>query len=66
MCRIKYHAETSNLQYAQDQRKRPPEKQKDELDEEEDEQKMREESGLVRTGRFFGGLINDIKRKAPW
>jgi len=24
---------------------------------------MREESGLVRTGKFFGGLIADIKRK---
>jgi sodium bicarbonate transporter 10 len=54
------------LQYAQDQRKRPPEKQKDELDEEEDEIKIREESGLVRSGRLFGGLINDVKRKAPW
>jgi sodium bicarbonate transporter 10 len=27
---------------------------------------LREESGLTRTGRLFGGLINDIKRKAPW
>jgi hypothetical protein len=63
---IKLHAETKNLQYVQDQRKRPPEKQKDELDEEEDEQKMREESGLERSGRLFGGLINDVKRKAPW
>ena len=54
------------MQYAQDQRKRPPEKQKEEVDEEEDEQKMREEAGLLRSGRLFGGLINDIKRKAPW
>ncbi|QQP39967.1 Anion exchange protein, partial [Caligus rogercresseyi] len=23
-------------------------------------------SGLVRSGRFFGGLINDIKRKRPF
>jgi sodium bicarbonate transporter 10 len=50
----------------QDQRKRPPEKQKDEPDEEEDEQKLREESGLSRSGRLFGGLMNDIKRKVPW
>jgi sodium bicarbonate transporter 10 len=50
----------------QDQRKRPPEKQKDEPDEEEDEQKLREESGLERSGRLFGGLINDVKRKVPW
>jgi len=54
------------LQYAQDQRKRPPEKQKDELDGEVDEQKVREDSGLSRSGRLFGGLMNDIKRKAPW
>ncbi len=32
---------------------------------EEEERKLREESGLVRTGRLFGGLINDIKRKTP-
>jgi sodium bicarbonate transporter 10 len=55
-----------NLQYVQDQRKRPPEKQKHEPEEEEDEQKMREEMGLARSGRLFGGLINDIKRKTPW
>ena len=36
------------------------------MDEEEEERKLREEAGLVRTGRFCGGLINDIKRKAPW
>ncbi|XP_071053006.1 sodium-driven chloride bicarbonate exchanger isoform X12 [Onthophagus taurus] len=51
----------------QDSRKRPTtEKPTDEIDEEEEEQKLREESGLSRTGRLFGGLINDIKRKAPW
>ena len=22
--------------------------------------------GLVRTGRLFGGLIDDVKRKLPW
>lgn len=35
------------------------------VNDEEDEAKEREESGLVRTGRLFGGLINDIKRKKP-
>nr|CAD7395487.1 unnamed protein product [Timema poppensis] len=50
---------------SQDQRKRPPEDKK-EPDEEEEEHKMREQSGLTRSGRLFGGLINDIKRKAPW
>lgn len=51
---------------SQDTRKRPPEKPVEEIDEEEEEQKLREESGLARTGRLFGGLMNDIKRKAPW
>ncbi|XP_043467162.1 sodium bicarbonate cotransporter 3 isoform X2 [Leptopilina heterotoma] len=50
-----------------DTRKRPKEeKPKEEVDEEADEQKLREESGLSRTGRLFGGLINDVKRKTPF
>lgn len=36
------------------------------MDNEPDEQKLREESGLSRTGMLFGGLINDVKRKLPW
>ncbi|XP_058802659.1 electroneutral sodium bicarbonate exchanger 1 isoform X2 [Phymastichus coffea] len=52
---------------SQDTRKRPKEeKVKEDIDEEADEQKQREESGLSRTGRLFGGLVNDIKRKAPF
>ncbi|XP_034474730.1 sodium bicarbonate cotransporter 3 isoform X1 [Drosophila innubila] len=51
---------------SQEIRKRPPELPKEEIDEEEEEQRLREESGLSRTGRLFGGLINDFKRKAPW
>ena len=27
---------------------------------------MRQDAGLVRSGRLFGGLINDIKRKKPF
>ena len=27
---------------------------------------MREASGLVRSGRIFGGLIDDLKRKKPF
>ncbi|XP_051158303.1 sodium-driven chloride bicarbonate exchanger isoform X2 [Leptopilina boulardi] len=50
-----------------DTRKRPKEeKPKEEVNEEADEQKLREESGLSRTGRLFGGLINDVKRKTPF
>ncbi|XP_063529700.1 sodium bicarbonate cotransporter 3 isoform X3 [Cydia strobilella] len=52
---------------SQDPRKRPNENNpKEEFDEEEEEQRQREESGLSRTGRLFGGLINDLKRKVPW
>lgn len=31
----------------------------------DDDRRSREASGLVRTGKLFGGLINDIKRKKP-
>ncbi|KAL0894510.1 hypothetical protein ABMA27_013092 [Loxostege sticticalis] len=52
---------------SQDPRKRPNDNNpKEEPDEEEEEQRQREESGLARTGRLFGGLINDLKRKRPW
>lgn len=34
--------------------------------EEEEEARLREEMGLIRTGKIFGGLANDVKRKAPW
>ncbi|XP_046442370.1 electroneutral sodium bicarbonate exchanger 1-like isoform X2 [Daphnia pulex] len=43
-----------------------PEKNKEEVNEEEEESKVRETAGLYRTGRLFGGLINDVKRKVPW
>ncbi|XP_064079112.1 sodium bicarbonate cotransporter 3-like isoform X11 [Macrobrachium nipponense] len=36
------------------------------IDEEEEERRIREEAGLTRTGRLFGGFINDLKRKKPW
>lgn len=48
---------------SQDPRKRPPEKPAEELDEEEEDQRQREEAGLERSGRLFGGLMNDLKRK---
>ncbi|CAG0880209.1 unnamed protein product [Darwinula stevensoni] len=41
-------------------------KPKEKVDEEEEEHKIREENGLVRSGRLFGGLRNDLKRKLPW
>jgi sodium bicarbonate transporter 10 len=37
--------------------------QEDEEDVIDDDRRNREASGLVRTGRLFGGLINDIKRR---
>lgn len=61
----KHVAGFDNLLHFQDPRKRPPEKHIEE-DEEEEERRLREESGLSRSGRLFGGLINDVKRKAPW
>ncbi|XP_015786320.1 sodium-driven chloride bicarbonate exchanger isoform X3 [Tetranychus urticae] len=47
-------------------KKHDPSEPKNIIDEEEEEMKEREASGLKRTGRLFGGLINDVKRKAPW
>lgn len=52
---------------SQDLRKRPPEKPSaKEVNQEEEEQRLREESGLSQTGILFGGLKNDLRRKAPW
>lgn len=54
---------------SQDLRKRPPEKpnKQEKINAEEDEEeKLRHESGLSRTGQLFGGLKNDLKRKSPW
>ena len=39
---------------------------KEEVNEEEEETKMRQKAGLLRSGKLLGGLINDIKRKSPW
>nr|MBE5726458.1 Na[+]-driven anion exchanger 1 [Cucujiformia] len=50
---------------SQDTRRRLP-LEKSTEDEAEQEQKLREEAGLTRSGILFGGLINDLKRKAPW
>ncbi|KYN09741.1 Sodium bicarbonate cotransporter 3 [Trachymyrmex cornetzi] len=62
-----HHFNRSLILRSQEVRKRPKEeKPKEEFDEEADEQKLREESGLSRTGRLFGGLINDVKRKGPF
>ncbi|XP_028966571.1 electroneutral sodium bicarbonate exchanger 1 [Galendromus occidentalis] len=36
------------------------------LNPEEEEEREREESGLKRTGKLWGGLMNDIRRKKPW
>ncbi|XP_042866238.1 sodium-driven chloride bicarbonate exchanger-like isoform X4 [Penaeus japonicus] len=52
---------------SQDSRKTPKKNEPDEvIDEEEEEQKLRDQAGLTRTGRLFGGLVNDLKRKKPW
>jgi sodium bicarbonate transporter 10 len=36
------------------------------VNEEEEAYNLRKEAGLVRSGRLFGGLTADLKRKAPW
>lgn len=51
---------------SQDHRKVAPDQMKEEIDEELEEERERAESGLKRTGRLFGGLMNDVKRKVPW
>lgn len=35
------------------------------LDSDDEEEMERKQNGLVRSGRWFGGLINDVKRKLP-
>lgn len=36
------------------------------IDSDEEEERERAASGLKRSGKWFGGLKNDIKRKIPW
>ena len=50
---------------SQSSRKNPNGQPVNRFTEEELQTKTREEAGLVRSGRIFGGLINDIKRKLP-
>ncbi|PVD39088.1 hypothetical protein C0Q70_01716 [Pomacea canaliculata] len=49
---------------SQDQRKAPPPAAGEEKEEEEEESHC--DPTLQRTGRLFGGLVSDIKRKLPW
>ena len=49
---------------SQDGRKNP-DQPPEILDEDELREKSQVEAGLVRSGRIFGGLIDDIKRKVP-
>lgn len=44
----------------------PADARKDEHDEELEEERLRAESGLARSGRLFGGLLDDLRRKRPW
>ena len=43
-----------------------PAENKSQISEEEQQAKDRDNSGLIRSGGLFGGLLNDIKRKKPW
>ncbi|XP_070186567.1 electroneutral sodium bicarbonate exchanger 1-like isoform X2 [Littorina saxatilis] len=49
---------------SQEQRMAPPPQAGEEKEEEEEESHC--DPTLVRSGRLFGGLITDIKRKLPW
>ncbi|KAK2723290.1 hypothetical protein QYM36_001817 [Artemia franciscana] len=51
---------------SQESRKKPEPLQLEHVDLDKEELEYLQSQGLVRTGRIFGGLINDIKRKAPW
>ena len=54
---------------SQDFRKKPEPKANGDaklVDEEEEEERIRLESGLQRTGVWFGGMKNDIRRKLPF
>ena len=51
---------------SQQPRKNPDKAPEVELDPDGEELRILQEQGLVRTGRLFGGLIDDVKRKAPW
>lgn len=50
----------------QDSRKHPKKPSQTIQTEQEIIYKEREKSGLVRSKKLFGGLINDVKRKLPW
>ena len=53
---------------SQDKRKQKGKKKQPKaiVNEVDAQEKDREDSGLVRSGRLFGGLLNDIKRKKPF
>ena len=56
---------TFDIIWLKEPRKNPG-KQKEWVDPAIEEYEFLKEQGLVRTGRLFGGLVDDIKRKAPW
>ena len=51
---------------SQEQRKNPDKPPEVKENTEMEEMEFLKSQGLVRTGRFFGGLIDDVKRKAPF
>eukprot|EP00095_Tigriopus_kingsejongensis_P007769 maker-scaffold154_size301342-snap-gene-2.21 protein:Tk07769 transcript:maker-scaffold154_size301342-snap-gene-2.21-mRNA-1 annotation:"sodium-driven chloride bicarbonate exchanger-like isoform x17" len=58
--------EPPNSVPSQDSRKRPPTPPQTIESEQEIIYREKEKSGLIRSNRLFGGLINDLKRKLPW
>ncbi|GFO47320.1 Anion exchange protein, partial [Plakobranchus ocellatus] len=51
---------------SQEARKVPKPQAKSPTEEEEEEEESHFDPTLERTGRLFGGLVADIKRKIPW
>lgn len=51
---------------SQEPRKNPDKPPEEKEDPDLEELEFLKSQGLTRTGRFFGGLIDDVKRKLPW
>ncbi|CAG2167893.1 unnamed protein product [Oppiella nova] len=58
--------EPPNQMPSQEARKKHDKTEEVKEESEDEEERERVNNGLTRSGRLFGGLINDVKRKLPW